>query len=139
MKNKTTITPVDIHKLEEEIGFVFPDEYVEDICNRGTDVLSKNFVCKNGVPAKNEDGTVVSVKSFLSPVSGEKEAIRTIMCFTPKALVPFAFEPTGQILCFLKESKRIFIFNPITKTYMPFAENYQDFISELRFGTPSAD
>ncbi|MGG0656877.1 SMI1/KNR4 family protein [Rummeliibacillus pycnus] len=85
-----------INKTGRQIGFIFPSDYVEcAVHNNGSAVLPYNF----GV-----DGIARVFGTLLSYDKDSSENIfnvyRNYVSSLPKGLVPFAFDPAGNLICF---------------------------------------
>ena len=90
------VSAEDINKVGKQIGYVFPDDYTECTSfNNGSAVLPYNF---------EVDGITKVFGTLLSYDEQSSEYIvkvyRSYVSTLPKGIVPFAFDPAGNLLCF---------------------------------------
>ena len=90
------VSPESINEVENQIGCTFPRDYVEcAVQNNGSGVLPYNF---------DVDGIT---RVFGTLLSYDKDSSENIVIVyynyassLPKGLVPFAFDPAGDLICF---------------------------------------
>ncbi|MED1058862.1 SMI1/KNR4 family protein [Bacillus mycoides] len=85
-----------IYEVGKQMDFIFPSDYVEcAITNNGSAVLPYKF---------EVDGVTRVFGTLLSYDTDSSEYIvkvyRTYATTIPKELVPFAFDPAGNLICF---------------------------------------
>jgi hypothetical protein len=90
------VSPESINEVGNQIGCTFPRDYVEcAFQNNGSGVLPYNF---------DVDGITRVFGTLLSYDKDSSENIvkiyRNYVSSLPKKLVPFAFDPAGNLICF---------------------------------------
>ena len=85
-----------IIKVGRQIGYIFPSDYVEcAVHNNGSAVLPYNFEV-------NEITRVFGTLLSYDKDSSENivKVYHNYVSSLPKGLVPFAFDPAGNLICF---------------------------------------